>query len=101
MGSHFFSLLLFGLSYVFSAVGNTVFSAFFQLFPPENMVGRVNTIIDTVITIAMPLGGFLGGYVLRFVSPIFIYGFFGVIVIIVSTLFGRKKMIEVINKTFL
>ena len=100
-GKPFFSLLLFGLSYVFSAVGNTVFSAFFQLFPPENMVGRVNTIIDTVITIAMPLGGFLGGYTLRFVSPIFIYGFFGVIVIIVSTLFGRKKMIEVINKTFL
>lgn len=96
----YFALAAFGFSYAFSAINNMVFSAFFQLYPPSDMIGRVNTIIDTLITIAMPIGGVLGGYLLSIVSPKVIYAGFGIFVILVSMLFKRKKIIEAVSGVF-
>ncbi|WP_100488398.1 MFS transporter [Sporolactobacillus pectinivorans] len=40
---------------------NILFSSFFQIVPPPNMIGRVSAITESLIAAAMPLGSLAGG----------------------------------------
>ena len=50
------------LASIFIGIINVIFTVLFQELPPENMLGRVNTTITTLITICMPLGALFGGW---------------------------------------
>ncbi|MGX7417999.1 MFS transporter [Carnobacterium gallinarum] len=40
---------------------NIIFSSLFQLMTPPQLLGRINTSVNSIITIAMPIGSLLGG----------------------------------------
>lgn len=50
------------LASIFIGIINVIFTVLFQKLPPANMLGRVNTTITTLVTICMPLGALLGGF---------------------------------------
>lgn len=58
----FFIYIFSFLASIFIGIINVVFTVVFQELPPENMLGRVNTTIKTLITIFMPIGALLGGW---------------------------------------
>jgi len=61
-----------------------IFSTLNQKIPPKNMVGRVDTISTTCISVFVALGAFLGGFLGNAVSDIgyiFIYQGIGIIVV--------------------
>ncbi|MCA0969260.1 MFS transporter [Halobacillus litoralis] len=45
---------------------NVIYASFIQSMTPKHLLGRVNTTVDSVITIAMPVGALAGGVVLGF-----------------------------------
>ncbi|QPQ31760.1 MFS transporter [Lysinibacillus sp. JNUCC 51] len=61
LGGFFIYIFSFVAS-IFIGIINVVFTVIFQELPPENMLGRVNTTIKTLITIFMPIGALLGGW---------------------------------------
>lgn len=52
------------LTNLFMGGYNIIFSALFQVMTPTALLGRVNTCVDSIITIAMPLGSLVGGTLL-------------------------------------
>lgn len=58
----FFIYIFSFLASIFIGIINVVFTVIFQELPPDNMLGRVNTTIKTLITIFMPIGALLGGW---------------------------------------
>ncbi|MCM3390620.1 MFS transporter (plasmid) [Ureibacillus chungkukjangi] len=63
---------------------NIILTSYFQTILPQNMIGRVGTIIESVITIAMPIGSLLGGYLGASLGTTFIIMLNGFIIIIMS-----------------
>ncbi|WP_298786135.1 MFS transporter [uncultured Marinococcus sp.] len=43
---------------------NIIFASLFQVLTPVHLLGRMNTTVDSVITIAMPIGALLGGIII-------------------------------------
>ncbi|WP_312755253.1 MFS transporter [Rummeliibacillus suwonensis] len=58
----FFIYIFSFLASIFIGIINVIFTVVFQKIPSENMLGRVNTTIKTLITIFMPIGALLGGW---------------------------------------
>ncbi|WP_033826905.1 MFS transporter, partial [Bacillus andreraoultii] len=58
----FFIYIFSFLASIFIGIINVVFTVIFQELSPENMLGRVNTTIKSLITIFMPMGALLGGW---------------------------------------
>lgn len=86
-----FTTMFIFLSYFCSGIYNIVYNGLYQSLPPINVLGRVNTSIDSLITLAMPLGGLAGGLVLKLIAPIWALSLFGVCVILVGIFYWRKK----------
>lgn len=57
------------LSSIASGIFNVIYSGLYQTLPPVRILGRTNTTVDSLITLAMPLGGLLGGTILQILSP--------------------------------
>ncbi|KPN96719.1 MFS transporter [Lysinibacillus sp. ZYM-1] len=64
----FFIYIFSFLASIFIGIINVIFTVIFQELPPENMLGRVNTTIKTLITIFMPIGALLGGWLPTFLG---------------------------------
>lgn len=47
---------------------NVIYSSLFQVLVPSNMLGRVTTGINTLITIVMPIGSLFEGFISNIVS---------------------------------
>jgi predicted MFS family arabinose efflux permease len=84
------TLLMF-FSYAFSGIYNIIFSSLYQAIPPLNILGRVNTTVDSLITMAMPLGGLVAGYVLRVSSVQVVISSFGICAIIAGIFYLFQK----------
>lgn len=77
----FLSTLFFFLNNLFSSMSNIVYDSLYQTLPPIKILGRVNTTVDSLITIAMPLGGVVGGFLLTFLSANLTLSLYGLCVI--------------------
>lgn len=44
---------------------NIIFAALFQVMTPPQLLGRINTCLDSIITLAMPVGSLLGGLLIN------------------------------------
>ncbi|WP_461226610.1 MFS transporter [Lacticaseibacillus suihuaensis] len=55
---------LLALSSALGSVSNTLYAGLYQVLPDATLLGRVNTTVDSLITVAMPAGSLLGGWVL-------------------------------------
>lgn len=69
MGAMFFRNYLVSLTLLFvchlsKGIFNILFNALYQQIPPKELLGRVNTAVDSFITLGMPLGSILAGILL-------------------------------------
>lgn len=103
----YLTLLLIFVSYIFSGIYNVIFSSLFQLLTPINLLGRVNTTLESVITLAMPLGGILGGVFVTFlgsVTTMLLFGgaavLSGIFYLLHDRISGLPLVKEVTEETF-
>lgn len=82
------------LAYVFYGMYNIVYYSLFQAITPVEMLGRVTTGINTVITLAMPLGSFFGGWILNLLPYHYSMMFSGISVIITGILYYRLNEVK-------
>lgn len=54
------------------SVYNIGFNSIFHIVPPKNLLGRVNSTVDSLIAFAMPLGSYIAGLILDNNNIIFI-----------------------------
>lgn len=81
------SLIFITASYIFIGIINVMYTTLFQMLPSERLLGRVNTIVESVISIAMPLGAFIGGILLTQYSVSHVMSVFGITLVIIGILF--------------
>ncbi|MGV3467374.1 MAG: MFS transporter [Heyndrickxia sp.] len=86
------------LSYVCSGAYNIIFASLFQSMSPKHLLGRINSTIDTIITLAMPLGSLIGGLLLKFMVSREILLLYGITSIIVGIIYFLDKRIFLIPK---
>jgi MFS family permease len=68
------------IGYAAAGVYNVIFASLYQFLTPHSMLGRVNTIVDSLITVAMPLGGIVGGMLVNLLSAkvsLYLFGLVG------------------------
>lgn len=61
----FFNLCLFFLGYFCMSIYNIGFNSIFHIVPPEDLLGRINSTVDSLIAFAMPLGSYIGGIIIN------------------------------------
>ncbi|MDO4605381.1 MAG: MFS transporter [Helcococcus sp.] len=59
----FFNLFLFFLGYFFMSIYNIGFNSIFHIVPPKDLLGRINSTVDSLIAFAMPLGSYIAGII--------------------------------------
>ena len=62
------------------------------------LLGRVTTGIETIITIAMPLGSIFGGWILEILAPSYSLIFSGISVIATAFFYCKSKNIKYLPK---
>ncbi|CVL33331.1 Permease [Streptococcus pneumoniae] len=55
------SLILFFVCFMSKGVFNIIFNSLYQQIPPQQLLGRVNTTIDSIISFGMPIGSLVAG----------------------------------------
>ena len=77
---------------------NIIFAALFQVLTPPQLLGRTNTCIDSIITVAMPVGSLLGGLLIS-VLPLKIVMTLNALALVVTGLvyFLDKKIYRMDN----
>ncbi|HHW6801227.1 TPA: MFS transporter [Staphylococcus aureus] len=86
------------MSYFFMGAYNIVYSSLFQVITPNHMLGRVNTTIDSLITVAMPIGGLIGGIIINMISVNLALSLQGIALIITAFIYIFNKWIFNIDK---
>lgn len=100
-GSFWIAMLLFSgnlislpflfISYVFFGSTNIMFGSLFQSMIPVKFLGRANAAIDTAITLAMPLGSLIAGYMIGVINLNYILIFYGLSSIISGVYYYNTK----------
>jgi len=92
-------IVLFGISWLSVGLANLLFLSVSQAIIPEYLLGRITSITSRVSVIGLPLGSFLGGVLLEFISPISLISltgvffiFLGLIWLFYSNLFKLKPI---------
>ncbi|MDO5717071.1 MAG: MFS transporter [Tissierellia bacterium] len=75
---------LYGISGFCSTIININYETAFQKLMPKNMVGRINTAIETAICLAMPIGALAGGALLKLIDVRITFIIYGVISVLLS-----------------
>ncbi|HEM3208123.1 MFS transporter [Streptococcus suis] len=81
------------LSYICSSIYNVVYETLFQVLVPKRLLGRVNTLVDSLVTLAMPLGALVGGWILMYVPINIVMLLFSVSLFITSMYYYSNKTI--------
>ncbi|MGL5750631.1 MAG: MFS transporter [Paraclostridium sp.] len=89
-GGKLISYVFLLIAYIFFGMYNIIYSSLFQAITPIKFMGRITTSIDTIITIAMPLGTLFGGMILNFL-PYNISMLFSAIAVIITGIFYYKS----------
>ncbi|WP_158290450.1 MFS transporter [Halobacillus salinus] len=76
---------------------NVVYASLFQSITPKHLLGRVNTAVDSVITVAMPFGALTAGLIMEWVPVRYVMVCFSIMLVITSILYRRKKSIFGLN----
>ncbi len=82
------------LAYIFFGMYNIIYYSLFQAITPIKMLGRVTTGINTIITIAMPLGSLFGGWILKLLPYDYSMMFSGISVIITGIFYYKLNEIN-------
>lgn len=77
---------------------NILFSTFFQVMPPQDMIGRVSAVIETLIAAAMPLGALFGGIITAWLGSTPLFLFQGGVVLVTSLIWILNKKLRQIPR---
>ena len=94
IGNSWIMLSLIFISYIASSIYNLLYESLFQMLVPEKLLGRVNTLIDSVITFAMPAGSLVGGALLVYISPKVVMLIFSAVLLITAFYYSTNKEIK-------
>lgn len=96
------------LSYTFIGAINVLFTTLFQSLPSENMLGRVNTAVESFVSISMPIGSLVGGILATYLPTSYVISAFGIGLILLSLYYSINariqrlpKVTELINDDYL
>ncbi|TGA97642.1 MFS transporter [Sporolactobacillus shoreae] len=73
---------------------NILFSSFFQIVPPSNMIGRVAAVTESLIAAAMPLGSLAGGVLASWTGTHAIIISQGVVIILIAVYWLLTKKLR-------
>ncbi len=75
-------------------VTNIIFGTVFQQLPPENMIGRVNTVNLSLMAVAALLGSLLGGIITQVSDSIFPFCLCGLGYLLISFVMGINRLVR-------
>lgn len=86
------------LSYSFIGAINVLFTTLFQSLPSENMLGRVNTAVESFVSISMPIGSLVGGIIATYLPTSYVISTFGMGLILLSIYYLINARIQRLPK---
>ncbi|MGN4587586.1 MFS transporter [Bacillus cereus group sp. MYBK228-1] len=78
------SILLFGLSWIPIGATNILFATISQIVIPNQYIGRINSVMRSMGTIAMPFGSLIGGYAANVFSSQLIFALASIGILFIS-----------------
>ncbi|PFY96281.1 MFS transporter [Bacillus wiedmannii] len=78
------SILLFGLAWIPIGATNILFATISQIAIPNQYLGRINSVMRSMGTIAMPLGSLIGGYAANVFSSQLIFALASIGILFIS-----------------
>ena len=78
------SILLFGLAWIPIGATNILFATISQIVIPNQYVGRINSVMRSMSTIAMPIGSLIGGYAANVFSSQLIFALASIGILFIS-----------------
>ena len=78
------SILLFGLAWIPIGATNILFATISQIVIPNQYIGRINSVMRSMGTIAMPFGSLIGGYAANVFSSQLIFAFASIGILFIS-----------------
>lgn len=75
-------------------VTNIIFGTVFQQLPPENMIGRVNTVNLSLMAVAALLGSLLGGIITQISDSMFPFFLCGLGYLLIAFVMGINKLVR-------
>lgn len=90
--NEFFTLVFMLLSYGCTGITNIVFNSLYQTIPPVKLLGRVNATVDSIITIAMPVGNVLGGFLIEVLNINTSMIFIGLVFVLIGFYYYQNKL---------
>lgn len=86
------------LSYTFIGAINVLFTTLFQSLPSEDMLGRVNTAVESFISLSMPIGSLVGGILATYFPTSFVIAIFGIGLVLLSLYYLTNSRIRTLPK---
>ncbi|PGK43541.1 MFS transporter [Bacillus anthracis] len=81
---HWLSILLFGLAWIPIGATNILFATISQMVIPNQYIGRINSVMRSMGTIAMPFGSLIGGYAANVFSSQIIFALASIGILFIS-----------------
>ncbi|TKI12899.1 MFS transporter [Bacillus wiedmannii] len=78
------SIFLFGLAWIPIGATNILFATISQIVIPNQYIGRINSVMRSMGTIAMPFGSLIGGYAANVFSSQLIFAFASIGILFIS-----------------
>ncbi|SCC41022.1 MFS transporter [Bacillus wiedmannii] len=78
------SILLFGLAWIPIGATNILFATISQIVIPNQYIGRINSVMRSMGTIAMPFGSLIGGYTANVFSSQLIFALASIGILFIS-----------------
>ncbi|PEQ97870.1 MFS transporter [Bacillus cereus] len=78
------SIFLFGLAWIPIGATNILFATISQIVIPNQYIGRINSVMRSMGTIAMPLGSLIGGYTANVYSSQLIFALASIGILFIS-----------------
>ncbi|USK94969.1 MFS transporter [Bacillus tropicus] len=93
------SILLFGLAWIPIGATNILFATISQIVIPNQYIGRINSVMRSMSTIAMPIGSLIGGYTANVFSSQLIFALASIGILFISLVWLLHPKLRALPKT--
>ncbi|PEM09430.1 MFS transporter [Bacillus wiedmannii] len=92
------SIFLFGLAWIPIGATNILFATISQIVIPNQYIGRINSVMRSMGTIAMPLGSLIGGYAANVFSSQLIFALASIGILFISLVWLLHPKLRAVPK---
>lgn len=92
------SILLFGLAWIPIGATNILFATISQIVIPNQYIGRINSVMRSMGTIAMPFGSLIGGYAANVFSSQLIFALASIGILFISLVWLLHSKLRALPK---